>query len=159
MTVTIVSSQIVTSNPQIDGRFSVREHHIDSLNKDYFFDYLADLSVDQNAHLTANATSILPSMAAAEIISNIAQVTTLGSLASPTVVYSTAAANAATLRGVYTASTQVQAIMLGDYLNSLSNVTLQSAFGWTTQQVTNLRTNFLAPAAISAATIRATVGG
>lgn len=158
MAVTIVTSVIVSSNPQADGRFSVRERHTDSLGNNYFFDYLADQAADQNVHLASTATNILPPLAQAEIGSNISSVQSLGSLAVPVFLFSTVAANVAALRVAYLIATQSQAVMIGDYLSSLTTGQLQSAFGLTVPQITTLRANFLTPASTVAANIRASVG-
>lgn len=94
----------------------------------------------------------------AEIASNISSVETIGSLATPTFQYSTVAANVAALRAAYAVATQLQAVMMGDYLNSLTDAQLEAAFGLTATQVTTLRTNKLGPAATLAASIRASAG-
>lgn len=155
---TIVSSTITHRNTQLDGRISVRELHIDSLNNNYVFDYMADQNTDQNSHLATSAANIIPQVAILEIASNMASVATFGSLAAPQFNFSTVAANVAALRIIYAGASQAQAIMIGDFLNSLSNAQLQSAFGLTGQQVTNLRANTLSPAAVQATQIRSAVG-
>ncbi len=93
-----------------------------------------------------------------EIERNIQDVTTNGSLATPVLILSTAAANFAALRTAYLTATKVEAIMMGDFLSTLTDGQLQTAFGLTAGQVTTLRTNKLTPAASAASTIRATTG-
>lgn len=156
---TIISSIVQSNNPQADGRSTIRELHTDSLGVQYTFDYMWDNSISQTTHLFNNAQSIIPTLAQAEVLSNVAQVTTFGSLAHPVTIYSTSAQNVAVLPAIYAASNQTQAIMLGDYLNSLSDTVLENVFSWTAQQVATLRTNFLAPAAAQATAIRTTAGG
>ncbi len=95
---------------------------------------------------------------ALEIERNIADVTANGSLATPVLVLSTAAANFAALRTAYQTATKVEAIMIGDFLSTLTDAQLQNAFSLTAGQVTTLRTNKLTPAASAAATIRAAAG-
>lgn len=155
---TIVSSVIQSSLTQVDGRAAIRELHTDSLGATYTFDYMWDNSISQSTHLFNNAQTIVPTVAQSEIASNVAQVTALGSLAHPVTIYSTAAQNVAVLPAVYALATQTQAIMLGDYFNSLSDTVLQNVLTLTAQQVTTLRTNYLAPSAITAASIRLAVG-
>lgn len=154
----IVSSIIVWQNQQADGSLSVRELHTDNLNATYTIDYVADPKADLNAHLAADAAGLLISVPAQEISTNIYQVSTFGSLAVVTFNYSVVADNVAALRAAYKVSTQLQAIMMGDYLSTLTNVQLENAFGLTLQQIQTLRTNFLTPAANTAASIRAAVG-
>lgn len=93
-----------------------------------------------------------------EITNNIVQIRTLGSLAVPTFVKSTVAQNAAAVRIAYQTATQLRAIMIGDFLSSLTDAQLRAAFGITQAQVLVLRTNKLTPAANSAASIRAAAG-
>lgn len=93
-----------------------------------------------------------------EIIRNVSQVTALGSLASPRLVLSTAADNFAALRIAYQDATKIDAIMIGDFLNTLTDAQLRTAFNMTQAQVTSLRTNKLTPAANAASTIRASSG-
>ncbi len=95
---------------------------------------------------------------AREIERNVVDVTTNGSLATPVLILSTAAANFAALRAAYQTSTKVEAIMIGDFLSTLTDAQLQTAFSLTAGQVTTLRTNKLTPAASAAATIRAATG-
>jgi len=154
----IASSVIESSLLQKDGRSWVHEIHTDLVGLKYDHVYLADAALDHNAALAAYAVILAANLAAAEIASNIAAVTTIGSLASPTFVYSIVADNVAALRAAYLIATQAQAIMIGDFLSSLTNVQLENAFGLTLPQVTTLRTNKLTPAATAATTIRAAVG-
>jgi hypothetical protein len=154
----IVSSIIDQDSAQRDGRRAIRELHTDHVGVQYPVQYLAPAVFDANAALAARVSVLEDQIKQAEISANIAQVMAVGSLASPTLVYSTAAENFAALRTAYQTSTQVQAVMIGDFLNTLSNAQLQAAFGLTAGQVTTLRTNKLTPAASLAASIRATVG-
>ena len=119
---------------------------------------LRSIGEDIAAFLAAYAPGFAAALTAGEIGENIAEVTTLGSLATPTLRYSTAAANFAALRLTYQSATQVQVVMIGDFLNTLTNVQLEAAFGLTLTQVQNLRTNKLAPAATLATSIRASAG-
>lgn len=155
----IVSSSILSDQPQKDGRRWIVAQFIDQIGQAYTQTYLApNAGFDAVARLAADASAMGPQLTASEVAANIAAVSTIGSLASPTFVYSTVPVNVAALRAAYQVATQVQAIMMGDFLASLTNGQLQTAFGLTAGQVTTLRTNFLTPAANAAATIRAAVG-
>jgi hypothetical protein len=154
----IVSSVIARNDVQADGRRWIYEIHKDQAGVEHYRSYLAAAGFDTAAALAAYATQCWADIQASEISQNISQVTTLGSLATTTLVYTTAAANFAALRVAYQTATQDQAIMIGDFLSSLTNGQLQTAFGMTAGQVTTLRTNKLTPAATLAASIRASVG-
>lgn len=54
----IISSTITLDNPQVDGRFVVRELHIDDQGNEYNFDYMADAGMDINARLAARADEL-----------------------------------------------------------------------------------------------------
>lgn len=154
----IVSSVIEAISPQKDGRSWVHEVHTDQVGVKYDRNYLAAAGLDTAAALVAYALSLADDIQAREIGKNIADVATNGSLASPTLVYSTAAQNFSSLRAVYQLATQTQAIMIGDFLNTLTDLQLQNAFSITAGQVTTLRANKLVPAATAATTIRAAAG-
>jgi hypothetical protein len=158
MPATIVSSTVVEDNPQRDTRRAIRERHLDSVGREYLVCYLALASFDAAAACAARAAQILADAGAAETAANIGAVTTLGSLAQPTFVYSTVAANVVALRAAYLIATQLQAVMIGEYLSTLTDAQLMSAFGLTQPQVTTLRSSKLTPAANIAANIRATTG-
>lgn len=154
----IVSHIIESGAIQLDGRLSIVERYMRGDGS--ALTYLAEVLADQDlaAWATARIAAIEAADTANEIASNVADVTTNGSLASPTLLYSTAAANFAALRAAYLIATRVEAIMIGDFLSTLTNAQLQAAFGLTAGQVTTLRSNKLTPAATLAASIRATTG-
>lgn len=154
----IVASTIVSDARQIDGRRAIIEQHTDQLGIVYPIFWTADAGTDATAAMSARAPTLNVDLTAREIAANLAQVATLGSLATPAFNYSTVAQNVAALRLAYATATQVQAIMTGDYLASLTDTQLQSAFGLTAAQVTSLRAAKLTPAANAAATIRAAAG-
>lgn len=116
------------------------------------------LAEDVNSFLTDRAAILAQTLVDGEIANNVQQVITLGSLASPSLRYSTAAANFAALRVAYQTATRIEAVMIGDFLNTLTNAQLAAAFGITTGQAATLRTNKLAPAASLATSIRASMG-
>jgi hypothetical protein len=152
----IVSSVILLETPQIDGRIWVVEQFTDNLGIIYQQTYLAPSSSTPTtlaAHLAADATALSAGLAANEVASNLASVLALGSLASPTEHYSTSPENVAALAAA--APTGVQAVMCGDYLNTLTTTALEAAFGWTLQQTQTNQTTYFQPYAAAAATIRA----
>lgn len=51
----IVSSQIVLRNVQIDGRYVIQEQHVDDSGNIYLIDYMADRKIDISAHLATSA--------------------------------------------------------------------------------------------------------
>lgn len=154
----IVSSVLTQEGAQKDGRKWVEEVHTDHLGLRHVFRWLAAVGIDANAVMLARVARILEELEAREIAANITSVIANGSEASTSTDYSTAAANFAALRGAYQTSTRVEAIMIGDFLSSLSDAALRIAFGMTQAQVTTLRTNKLTPAANLAASIRAQTG-
>src|SRR5579864_3404309 len=146
MSATITSSIVDRDDLQKDGRRWIHELHTDSLGVQHPNVYMApNAGWDANAQLAGNAANILAALAAAEVASNFAQVEALGSLASPVTHYSTAAQNTAALSATWKTLTQTQAIMIGDYLNTLSLAVLESVFGWTPAQAQNISTTYLIP--------------
>jgi hypothetical protein len=154
----IVSSIIADTAVQIDGRKWVREEHTDHVGVKWERTYLAGALDDLNAALAAYAVILAGNLTAQEIASNVSSVTSIGSLAVPTFVYSTTGQNLTALRAAYAASTQQQAIMIGDFLSSLTDGQLQTIFSMTSGQVTSLRSAKLTPAATLAASIRIATG-
>lgn len=154
----IVTSSYRTGSPEIDGRTWVFETHVDLVGIAHAVTYLAAQGANVAANLAAHATSLGADLQSAEIAANVASVEAVGSLASPTFVYSTAAQNIAALRAAYALATQTQVIMIGDFLNTLTVAQLENIFGMTAQQVAALQANKLQPAASLAASIRASAG-
>lgn len=154
----IVSSVIAANDVQRDGRRWVREHHTDHTGAITPHTYLAGAADDINAAMAAYAALLVGMLREAEIARNIVAILADGRNAVTTTVHSTAAENFAELRARYLTMTRVEAIFAGDFLGSLTNAQLQTAFGMTSGQVTTLRTNKLTPAQSAATTIRATTG-
>lgn len=143
---------------QKDGSKTVHEIHTDFVGLTHDLTYAVSNGADLNVNLAQHAVDIGDALDKGEVQANISAVLAFGSLAAPTLVYSTAGTNFAALRVAYLSATQFQAVMIGDYLNTLTNGQLATAFGITTGQAGTLRTNKLAPAAALATSIRATVG-
>jgi hypothetical protein len=156
--VTITSSETVSVSVQADGRRYVLEYHTDHLGVVHPRTWLAGAADNLAAALAAFATNLVEALRQREIDANIASVMLNGSTAVTTFQHSTIAENRTALRAAYLTATRVEAIMIGDFLASQTNATLQTLFGMTNTQVNNLRTNKLTPAASAAATIRAATG-
>jgi hypothetical protein len=151
---TIVSSNIIEISLQKDGRRWIRERHIDHTGRETFRQWLADVGIDVAAALIAYADILDSSQNQAEINENIQQITQNGSTATVSTKYSTLAQNRAALRQAYRSATRTEVIMIGDFLNSLTDAQLKTLFGKTDAEVLTFRTNKLAPAATAAAAIR-----
>lgn len=154
----IVSSETVSASVQRDGRRYVLERHIDHLGAIHERTWLAGAADNLVAALSAYAATLLNILRDREIAANIASVLANGSLATITLQHSTAGENRTALRDAYRTATRVEAVMIGDYLNTLTNNQLATAFNITTGEAATLRTNKLEPAATIASGIRAATG-
>jgi hypothetical protein len=154
----IVSSVIEWQNPQSDGTYNVRELHTDSYGLTYTFDYILDAKTNANTHLSNDAAGLLVSLPLQEISANLNSVVTLGAGAVVTFNYSTVPQNVAALRTAFAQATQTQVIFMGAYLSTLTNLQLENAFGFTANQVTTLRANYLTPYAADATAILSATG-
>lgn len=125
----------------------------------HVFSYLADAATDINALMAARAVRLPAELEAGEIGSVLMQVMAAGSAVTITTAHATLAQVRAALRSAYAGATRLEAIMLGDYLASLTDGDLRTLFGLSAAQVTALRTSKLMPAANAAAAIRAAAGG
>ena len=108
--------------------------------------------------LAEQVAIMLVSLRDHEIAQNVGEIVTLGELAMPRLLYSTAAQNFTALRAVYQGATRIEAVMIADFLSSLTDAQLRSAFSMTQSQVITLRANKLTPAATLADQIRASIG-
>lgn len=154
----IVSSVIVEDARQIDGRRYIRERHTDQIGQVYEFTYLCPAGFNAAVALAARVPIINADLIVNEVSANVSDVLANGSLASPSLVYSTPAQNFLGLRLAYATATRTDVIMIGDFLDTLTNGQLATAFGITTGQAATLRTNKLDPAAALATSIRAAAG-
>jgi hypothetical protein len=154
----IVSSVIADDAVQHDRRRWISEHHTDHMGITHVITYLADADFDAAAALTTNAVTAEAVLRDQEIAQNVANIITNGRFADVTLDYSTAAQNRAGLRQAYQPAVRTEAIMIGDFLNTLTDAQLQNVFNLTAPQVATLRNNRLIPAASLADSIRATTG-
>jgi hypothetical protein len=154
----ITSSETLSALVQRDFRRWVHERHVDHLGVEHVRHWLAGVNDNLAAALADYAVALVEALRAREIEANIAAILADGSLATITVQHSTAAQNRSALREAYRSATRVQAVMIGDYLNTLTNNQLATAFGITTQEASTLRANKLEPAATIASGIRSAVG-
>lgn len=154
-----ITSSVVLKDLRVGGAkgLVLAEHHWDD---GAVWPAVFEALAGENAitRLTAMIADRQAMRKADEISSNVAQVLINGSLAVIRLVMSTAVENFAAGRTAYLTATRIEAIMCGDYLSSLTNAQLQTAFSMTAGQVTTLRTNKLTPAANTASTIRAATG-
>lgn len=158
MAVTVASSQVVQDGAQKDGRCYVTETFNLSNGDVVVSSYLAPKDFDVATHLAATAVQLIADLTSAEINNNVNQVMLLGSLANPVLLFSLAVDNFAALRVAYATMTQVQAVMAADFINTLTNAQISTAFNISLGTAATLRTNRLAPAATIAASIRSAVG-
>lgn len=67
----IISSKVVEDQPQVDGRRSIHELHVDHLGEIYDVFYMAAEKDDVSAVLATRATQIEDDLAAAELAANL----------------------------------------------------------------------------------------
>jgi hypothetical protein len=158
MAVTVTDSVYLPATPQPDGRCWVMEKITLSTGAIVVRFYLAPSGSDRAAHLSSFTSSILDELAQNEIVANVNLVTTLGSVATLSLLYSTPTDNAAAIRAAWQAASKLDAIMIGDYLGGLSNAVLMVVFGFNLTQVLALRANVLTGAASVASAIRNAAG-
>lgn len=158
MVATIVSSKYVSQTVQADGRISVEESFTDSVGAVWGYVKLLPAGTNLSAQLTADGNLLLATLKDEEIQNNIFLIEDLGSLATPTFNYSTQAQNQQPAREAYRIAQHTQAVMIGDFLNTLTDAQLMNIFNMTQPQVTNLRNNKLIPASNTATSIRASSG-
>lgn len=144
--------------PQIDGKRRVIETHIDAFGVERVIEYGPVGAVNYDAVLAGRAAVIDAQNIAEEIAGNISRVLGEGARASILIRYAAMADFTAALREAYRAASRVDAAMIGDYLNSLTDAQLRVAFSMTAAQVSNLRTTRLVPAADAVAKIDAAAG-
>ena len=157
---TIVSS-VIAKNIAKDGsgRNWIREDHTDHLGVVHESWYrMQTPAFDINAALVAGAVRVADELAQAEIVENIAAIKSDGSQAIPVFQHSTPWQNQDALRLAYKTASRLEAVMVGDFLSTLTDAQLRSVFSMTAAQVTQLRTDKLTPAANFAATLRAAAG-
>ena len=154
----IVSSVLIEDARQADGRRWIGERHTDQVGLVYEFRYLGAAGTNAASVMAGRVASIDAGLVSDEISSNLAAILADGRNAVVTVVYATLAQIRAALREAYRNATRQDAIMLGDFLGSLTDAQLQTLFGMTLIQVQTLRVNCLTPAQSTAASIRAGQG-
>ena len=160
----MASSALLSNTPVLDNLGTAYKNRL-------VYTLLDDLSVlygpfvderpaseDPNTYLAGVVANLTPSLAAGELAADLVNIETDGSLATVSTKYATLAQIRTALRAAYAVATRTQAIMLGDFLSSLTDAQLQALFSMTQAQVTNLRSTKLTPAANAAATIRAATG-
>lgn len=158
MAVTITSVTVI-KDTRVQGQAGlVIGEHVWSDGQRWQVCFEAAAGADAIVRLQAMITDRQDVRKAAEVARNISDVIANGSLASVTLNASTANDNMVGARAVYPSLSKTEAIMMGDYFNTLTNAQLANLFGITTGQASTFRTNTLAPAASTAAAIRAAAG-
>lgn len=138
----------------------MRERHTDQFGIEEVIPYYASQNADVSAIMAARAVTMSARLTASEIDKNLDDIKRNGSLASPTLRHSTLPQNGAAVRAHYAklAPGSPEVTMIGDFLSTLTDDQLQTAFGIGAAAVTNLRTNKLTPSADLAAQLRAATG-
>lgn len=154
----IVSSVVSDDVRQPDGRRSITERHRDHLGNEFLVTRFALPDENVQTVATARAAKILSNLEQSEIDANIALIKSLGRDAVTVLNYTTSAQNFAVLRDSYRDASRLEAVMMGDFLASLTDTQLRNLFSMTQAQVNTLRTNKLTPAATAAASIKSAVG-
>jgi hypothetical protein len=154
----IITSTITHDDPQVDGRRYVRELHLDQLNLEHPVIWLAAADTDVQAVMQARVPQIELDLMTGEIAGNVADISRNGKFAKPSLNYSLAIDNGFAVKAAYDTAIQVEAVMMGDYFNTLSDEQLMLIFQLPVEQVSALRTDRLEPAAALAATLRAEAG-
>lgn len=154
----ITSSVILKDARPAEGTGMVIAEHIWSDGQRWPAVFEAHSSENLQARLDAMIAAREATRVENEINFNINQVLANGSQAVIFVHQSTNAQNLAALRDAYRAATRLEAIMIGDFLSSLTNLVLMNILSMTNAQVNTFRANKLTPAATTAAAIRAATG-
>jgi len=154
----IVNSVTASVNAQADGRRWVHEIHTDHTGATWVRDWLASAVESLPSALSAYAVQLASDLASAEASAWVERIKQDGSTVTVTLTHSTLAAVRSALRQAYQNATRTEAIMLADFLGTLTDGQLQTLFSMTAGQVTSLRTNRLTPAASLATSIRTAAG-
>lgn len=150
----IVSSRLET----FSNSHTVREIHTDVAGISREIIYTARDGDDPIAVMNSHAVDLGNSLATQEVADNMTRAMALGRFAVNITKYSTPAQNVAALKAAWPTLLNVQAIFIGDYLNTLPDATLQTVFGWSPAYEANIRSTFLIPYAAMADNIRNAVG-
>lgn len=151
-------SNIVSSVLDVLPGLTVREVHTDLAGVAHQIVYQAKVGDDLTAAMNAHAADLGANLAAQEVADNMNRAMTLGKFANNVTIYSTPAQNTAALNAAWPNLLNVQAIFIGEYLNTLSDAVLEAVFGWTPAHTASVRSTFLVPYASMAASIRSATG-
>ena len=124
----IVSSVLIDTSPQIDHRFWSGERHTDQLGVVYIYRSLLAAGTNATTVMTNRIPSINALIIANETSANLTSVETLGSSATVTNNYVAQAAMDLAVRQAFQTATGITAILIGDYLRTLSVARLTVAF-------------------------------
>jgi hypothetical protein len=137
----IVSSEVLEDQAQSDGRRWIRERHVDQLNVPHFRSYLCAAGVNVPATFPATVAILDPQLKVWEFDANLALIFEKGDLATPVWQHLTIPEAGTPMRNAYQAATREQAYALGAFLDTLTDQQLSTMFGYSGQQLTNLRAN------------------
>ena len=135
----IISSVVVSDQPQIDGRRWIRERHTDHMAVVYFRDYVAVAGLVIADGFPAVVAILNQHLTDAEIARDLANIYERGNLAVVTTNYVTLVDIRTALREAYRTVTREQAFALGAFLNTLTNTQLGTLFGVSGAGLTALR--------------------
>jgi hypothetical protein len=155
----IVSSIIESDDRQIDGRRWIHEVHTDSIGVLWDKHYLCEPGFDAQGQLVASAAQLWTDIVNGEIQTGLTDILTRGANATPSTIYATMDQLTAAARPLFATATSQDAVLLGEWFNSLSYAQLQKAFGFTTaMSYTNFKNAHFVPNANNAAAVRSSVG-
>lgn len=154
----MATSLFTLGHLQANGMRYVVETHTDDFAVTERVEYGPVGALDYSQIMLNRAAAIAAEKIASEVSQNISAIVHQGSLASIKLVRSTAAQNLGPLREAYRNADREAAIMVADYLATLTDAQLRNIFSKIQAEVTALRATKLTPAIDMANTIRAARG-
>jgi hypothetical protein len=155
----IVSSVIESDDRQIDGRRWIHEVHTDQIGVLWHKFYLCEAAFDAQGNLPASAAQLWTDIVNGEIQTDLADILLRGANAVVTTVYATMDQLTAAARPLFATATSTDAVLLGDWFNTLSYAQLNKAFGFPTViSYTNFKNAYFVPNANNAAAVRSSAG-
>ena len=151
----IVSSVIVSSDAQADGRYSVHEVHTDVVGIAHDMFYLAESDADRNWILQSHAASLDAGLKSQEISANIDLVSSFGAVAPVTFNYSTPSDNGMALVPFAISTEGLAALNIAEYLLTFSPDDLAADSGIPLDQINVLITSKFEPMAALLSQLRA----
>ena len=152
----IVSSQVASDSPQIDGRRWITEQHLDQFGEDHPVSYMADAGFDAVDACAVRDAGISAQMAQAEIAANIQMGMTMGAAAIGQLTFNetTMTQNLQALAAQFSGATPTSIASMTAFMAALPGAELASVFNLTPDQIVALQSD----AATLTATIEAAAG-